>query len=912
MSNSIQPLILLNGEPRTQRIETIDRLNTSLYRVRFKNSSKAYKYSANKVVLLTDGVGLNPDLINVYRDDVLQKDVVNAWQFSHRGTRFWRLMYASGFVGEYTGEQVRVVTSCLDDKQAANVFAYLREVAATNPLGTDNGERGILSKQYERVGIVDKETVAACFLNPSKNKMKSSKHHDLICPFGCNASQKRALDKAFENQVSVIQGPPGTGKTQTILNIVSNIVYEGKTVLVVSNNNSAISNVQEKLHNYGFDFIVAPLGRKDNKQLFIENQSPLPEELNSWHMDSSEEQALRLELHRVQADLDKVYALKELQATLKQKLQTLELEWKHFCLAHHAEPPSLFPKRGKAVRFLKLWLRVQAMAEDRRLMSRGFFPRIFAKLVWLWWRKMLHIANNFDENNLTPLINELQTRYYHVRMSELKSRLETTEKALQRLNADQLEHILTEKSALLFKAKLHNAYANKTRKHFESIEQVQRESKTFAQTYPVVLSTTFSARTCVFAETPYDYLIVDEASQVAVETGFLALTCAKHAIVVGDTMQLPNIVTSEARLQLNAIMAQYGILEAYDCAKYSFLKSLVKVINDVPQTLLREHYRCHPRIINFCNQKFYGGNLLVMTQENGSDEPLMAIKTPKGNHAVDNFNQREIDVICKEVLPKITSYNSVGVIAPYNKQVDALKHQLPNLEVATVHKFQGREKDAIIMSVVDNQITPFVDDPNLLNVAVSRAKKKLCIVITGNEQSAQGNLSDLIGYINYNNCTVSESRIASIFDYLYGQYTSQRQDFLKKHRKVSEYESENLTYALLSDVLAEMELHKFEVLCHVPVRQIIRDTSLMSENERTYISNYATHVDFLVVNKLTKMPVMAVETDGYAFHNEKTVQHLRDEMKNHVFEVYGIPLLRLSTKGSSERERVINMLMRVK
>ena len=86
----------------------------------------------------------------------------------------------------------------------------------------------------------------------------------------------------------------------------------------------------------------------------------------------------------------------------------------------------------------------------------------------------------------------------------------------------------------------------------------------------------------------------------------------------------------------------------------------------------------------------------------------------------------------------------------------------------------------------------------------------------------------------------------------------------------------------------------------------------MSEKERTYISNYATHVDFLVVNKLTKMPVMAVETDGYAFHNEKTVQHLRDEMKNHVFEVYGIPLLRLSTKGSSERERVINMLMRVK
>lgn len=45
------------------------------------------------------------------------------------------------------------------------------------------------------------------------------------------------------------------------------------------------------------------------------------------------------------------------------------------------------------------------------------------------------------------------------------------------------------------------------------------------------------------------------------------------------------------------------------------------------------------------------------------------------------------------------------------------------MEVATIHKYQGREKDAIIMSVVDNQITPFADDANMLNVAVSRAKK---------------------------------------------------------------------------------------------------------------------------------------------------------------------------------------------
>ena len=61
----------------------------------------------------------------------------------------------------------------------------------------------------------------------------------------------------MENQLSIIEGPPGTGKTQTILNIIANILMNGKTVQVVSNNNSAIQNVYEKLSSskYNLEFI---------------------------------------------------------------------------------------------------------------------------------------------------------------------------------------------------------------------------------------------------------------------------------------------------------------------------------------------------------------------------------------------------------------------------------------------------------------------------------------------------------------------------------------------------------------------------------------------------------------------------------------------------------------------------------
>src|SRR3546814_6348193 len=59
-----------------------------------------------------------------------------------------------------------------------------------------------------------------------------------IYPFGVNESQLKAVENAFTSQISLIEGPPGTGKTQTILNIIANIVIRGKTVAILSNNNT--------------------------------------------------------------------------------------------------------------------------------------------------------------------------------------------------------------------------------------------------------------------------------------------------------------------------------------------------------------------------------------------------------------------------------------------------------------------------------------------------------------------------------------------------------------------------------------------------------------------------------------------------------------------------------------------------
>lgn len=93
---------------------------------------------------------------------------------------------------------------------------------------------------------------------------------------------------------------------------------------------------------------------------------------------------------------------------------------------------------------------------------------------------------------------------------------------------------------------------------FNDVKELRLYAEELVNQYPVVLSTTFSARTAV-PDMVYDYLIMDEASQVSIETGALALTCARNAVIMGDTLQLPNVVTDEDKLKLDTIFKEYQV-----------------------------------------------------------------------------------------------------------------------------------------------------------------------------------------------------------------------------------------------------------------------------------------------------------------------------------------------------------------
>ena len=531
----------------------------------------------------------------------------------------------------------------------------------------------------------------------------------------------------------------------------------------------------------------------------------------------------------------------------------------------------------------------------------------FSLLQILKWSFALGLkVHKFLKAKPETIINVLETAYYVSRKREIENELCTIETSLKTINIQQRVKELRQLSLKALKNTIAKRFTGE-RKRF-TIKTIKPQTETFLKEYPVVLSTTYSAKACISKDMVFDYLIMDEASQVDIKTGALALSCAMNAVIVGDDKQLPNVVSHEEEQALQAIQSTYNVDEKYQATQNSFLQSCVKVFADAPVILLREHYRCHPKIIDFCNQRFYNGELIAMTSDNNEDKVLKVIKTVPGNHARGHFNQREIDVIIQEVMPEYSESESVGIITPYRDQAIAINRALGKDIASTVHKFQGRECDAIIMSMVDNAPTDFSDDPNLMNVAISRAKTKLCIVVNGNEMPANSNLAQLISYIQYNNFEIKESKIHSVFDILYKQYTAERLAYEAQDNKVSQYLSENIIYETLIKAIDNIQMTNWNVVCHYPISRLITDFEGLDTQEIAFISNSLSHVDFLIYNSITKKPLMAIEVDGWKYHNLSEVQQSRDKLKDDILKKYGLKPYRISTVDTINVETIEDIL----
>ena len=888
-------LIYLKGLEKTEKILSLtEDSKTGLYHVKFKGSDeKVYSYRSGDVKIYKPDV-LNPDFYTIYLDGKEFTGLDAIYRYSDAGYFYLERGDKSYLIED---NKLKITHSVLENKNASAVLSYLKEVSFVSSIKDEDGNR-ILSKRYKRINFVDDVSVLADYLSGNGNIQAHSLPALIIYPFGTNKSQKKAVANALSNKISVVQGPPGTGKTQTILTIIANLILQRKTVEVVSNNNSAVDNVREKLERYGLSFLLASLGSADNKKRFISSQTGDYPDISDWEIDNEEIKDCCSKIQEISNSLDDYYEIQEEAQKKRLELSDLDTEILYFSAIFSSLPD----RKGKELsseRLMKLLQEYSFFFQRHERFS--FLKRIVAVFVQgsMNWKESGDLG--------IKIIQNLQWRYYCKRKNELQQRIDSLDRQIADFDMHGKEKQLSDFSLKLMKGVIHKRLKDKTGRPVFTEEDLWRSPDSIIAEYPVVTSTAFSSSSSL-GNQMYDYVIIDEASQCDIAAGALSLLYAKNAVIVGDVRQLQNVVTEDDKDYTESVFRKYTIPEAYRYSSFSFLASVSKLFPDVSTVMLSEHYRCQPRIIGFCNDKFYGNNLVIMTKDEKKDELGLFLTVP-GFHSREHANLRQAEVIANEILPTLENdAGSIGIITPYQNNVKLIKEIIKreDIKVDTIHSFQGREMDTIIFSTSDDIVTDFSDSPMLINVAVSRARKRFILVASSDPQPAKSNVNDLISYISYNSFKPIRSGIVSIFDMLYEQSTSARIAFLSRHRKVSYYDSENIMFSALENIINSKAFRKygFRIACHYPIRYLFSDTDLLSEEEKIYLSRTGTHVDFLIYKAIGKTPVVAIEVDGFHYHKKGSRQHERDIMKDSIFSKYALPLLRFKTNGSGEAEQI--------
>ena len=460
----------------------------------------------------------------------------------------------------YSANRVKIVKSGINSEKSNNLFQYLHQIADTVGLTTEEG-KNILADSYSKITFVPEYSILANFLNREQPTVYHISKPITIFPFGFNISQKEAVNKSFRSPLSVIEGPPGTGKTQTILNIIANAVMNGQSVAVVSSNNSATKNVYEKLQKNGIEFIAALLGNSTNKKEFIDSQKDIPD-LSQFNMLDKEEINIRNACENLFNQLSEYLLQKNELALLKQELDCLTTEYKHFQDENIIGNDLDYLKRTTSDNLLALWVAIERQALTNNKPT--------------WWRKLIYWfkygkkGKALFEIPTEKAILICQLNYYPVKIDELRNRQDSLEISLNHFSFDNKMKEYGQLSMQLFKSELYKKYKRNKREKYE-IAQLRSNSEKFLRDYPVIMSTTYSLRRSLAEKITYDFVIIDESSQVDLATGALALSCAKRAVIVGDLKQLPNVVDDRMKEKTDAVFDNFSIPESYRYSNHSLL-----------------------------------------------------------------------------------------------------------------------------------------------------------------------------------------------------------------------------------------------------------------------------------------------------------------------------------------------------
>ncbi|WP_416755054.1 AAA domain-containing protein [Mycoplasma sp. VS42A] len=588
---------------------------------------------------------------------------------------------------------------------------------------------------------VYKEVINKLIFNPNLTLLRITES---------NLSQDKAIVSAL-NQNTVIWGPPGTGKSQTIVNLLANILFYGKTAIVASQKKAALDVIKNRMNSLA-PFCLFILNSKDlNRKAFykpIKDYLDMLENFNDSRKIESIGTITKRELEFISQ------ASEYLNDALAQNVLKA-----YYYIAEHKDnfdfnkDMEFILSLPRDIKYPKNPTHCQTAKELLKISRLTFFP--FVKKYY----ELKRIGNeidsrmpNFDGSwaDLMNFIisigfNNIDSEYSPFRrLNELiKLNADIAHKPLIS-NEEALKQIITEKIFNRInhfnedQKRLYREFAQSVRiNNLEPYRFVKKYSEMIKLIYPIIIATP-NTDLSGWGKEEFDYAILDESSQIFIENALPILYLAKVNILAGDTEQMKPSNWFGIRYTDDSIFGQVESVLDYALSL------------GVHSIMLNKNYRSnHAALMTFSSRNFYEGKLDVLDAASVWNNDPIEVYEVNGEWD-NNRNILEAHLAIQKVKENLDKYNKIILLAFNAKQSEYLTNEIykqhreledaiaaKRLLIRNIENIQGDEADLVVATVAYDKNTKlnstYVCRPggkNALNVAISRAKDKMIVIKT--------------------------------------------------------------------------------------------------------------------------------------------------------------------------------------
>lgn len=724
-----------------------------------------------------------------------------------------------------------------------------------------------------------------------------------------NLSQDKAIVSAL-NQNTIIWGPPGTGKSQTITNILTNILMFNKTALVVSQKKAALEVLKNRMESLEIFCLFILNDREMNKKKFYEPMKNYINFLENFNLNAEErmikiisdkeKELMKLTNSIMKNDLveENIILFSEFDKAngYNEELLNNLMMLDHNIKFNIEELRKIKNKKNKMVKHIIKYNNLQKnkhqysskkIKQQINIVANNFIDKPIDldhflvnkdKINPQLWNKLDLLKHNNDRKNKS-WIND----HNNLKIIIAKKIIEKIKNFDLSLKAKYNDFALDVRAASLDPAVL-------IKKHADIIKII----------YPVII-TTPETDLQSWTKGEFDYALLDESSQIYLEKGLPILYLAKIKILAGDDQQMQPSKWFASKLDNEE--NPFGKIESL--LDYAVAKGVYAL-------LLDKNYRSSfASLMTFNSQIFYKGELDVVDtwKENNDFLPIEVINVE--GVWENSKNDKEIDEVIKQTLFNINKFQKIIILAFNASQQLAIESKIieshPELEQAineqkilirNIENIQGDEGDLLIASIAYDKNTKlhatYVAKPggkNALNVATSRAKDKMIVIKSINSEDIINNTSeDIMVFKEWLKFLDMNEEERKNYKYYKNEVIENEENERLINKTNVSIEIDNLTNILIKSIQEDLEKH-FEDF----------------NSKFDFVVNYSIgtlQIPVAILNKSTKQFIVGMFLDTYKYWKSYDEYVLDKDIEN-FFIIKKYPIQRISLLNWNIKKELI-------